>query len=99
MHKRLKDILAHKRLEVQKLKQSGIKVSGSGDIPTVRNFQDAISASGKVNLIAEIKFASPSAGKIREAEDSIELAKAYEENGAAAISHLTRRNKPLACQW
>jgi len=92
MHKRLKDILAHKRLEVQKLKQSGIKVSGSGDIPTVRNFQDAISASGKVNLIAEIKFASPSAGKIREAEDSIELAKAYEENGAAAISHLTERH-------
>ena len=92
MHKRLKDILTHKRLEVQRLKQSGIKVSGSGDIPTVRNFQDAISAPGKVNLIAEIKFASPSAGKIREAEDSIELAKAYEENGAAAISHLTERH-------
>ena len=91
MHKRLKDILAHKRLEVEKLKQSGIKISGSGDIPTVRNFQHAISAPGKVNLIAEIKFASPSAGRIRKAQDPIELAKAYEENGAAAVSHLTEK--------
>ncbi len=91
MHKRLKDILSHKRLEVQKLKQSGIMVSGSSDIPKVRNFKEAVSAPGKVNLIAEIKFASPSAGRIRKAKDPIELARVYEENGASAISLVTER--------
>ncbi len=89
MHKRLKDILAHKRLEVQKLKQSGIMVTGSSDIPKVCNFKEAVSAPGKVNLIAEIKFASPSAGRIRKAKDPIELARAYERNGASAISLVT----------
>ena len=92
MHSRLKDILAYKQREVEKLKQNGIRISGSRDVPSFRNFQKAISAPGKVSLIAEVKFASPSAGRIREAEDPIDIARVYEQNGAAAISHLTERH-------
>jgi len=52
-------------------------------------FKRAISQPGNLNLIAEIKKASPSKGLIRESFDVAHLAKIYVENGAAAISVLT----------
>ncbi|MBF0490730.1 MAG: indole-3-glycerol phosphate synthase TrpC [Candidatus Omnitrophica bacterium] len=52
-------------------------------------FKKAISRPGQMNLIAEIKKASPSAGLIREDFDVAKIAKAYVENKAAAISVLT----------
>jgi indole-3-glycerol phosphate synthase len=52
-------------------------------------FKKAISKPGGVNLIAEIKKASPSRGIIREDFDALKIAKIYEKNGAAAISVLT----------
>ena len=52
-------------------------------------FKKAISQPGKINLIAEIKKASPSKGIIRSQFDVLSIAKAYVQNGAAAISVLT----------
>jgi indole-3-glycerol phosphate synthase len=90
----LDDILATKREEVARAKaQISIdelkkKVQ---DLDRPRNFFSAVTTPGKkpVNLIAEIKKASPSAGVIREDFDPVDIAKQYEAAGADALSVLT----------
>jgi indole-3-glycerol phosphate synthase len=52
-------------------------------------FKKAISKPGRINLIAEIKKASPSAGLIREDFDVAKIAKTYVDHHADAISVLT----------
>ncbi len=52
-------------------------------------FKKAISRPGQINLIAEIKKASPSAGLLREDFEVGKIAKIYVDNKAAAISVLT----------
>jgi indole-3-glycerol phosphate synthase len=52
-------------------------------------FKKAISQKGQINLIAEVKKASPSAGVIREDFSAVKIARIYIKNKAAAISVLT----------
>ena len=57
--------------------------------PSLRDFKAAISMPQRISLIAEIKFASPSAGLFREKTDPTAIGRIYEETGAVAVSLLT----------
>ncbi len=62
-------------------------------------FKKAISKPGQINLIAEVKKASPSVGLIREDFNALSIAKTYAANGAAALSILTEDKYFLGRFW
>ena len=90
----LDDILKTKRKEVAHL-QTSINIADArdraNDAPPPRDFFKAVSAPPRrgVNLIAEIKKASPSAGVIRDDFDPAAIARQYALAGADALSVLT----------
>ncbi|HEX2972454.1 MAG TPA: indole-3-glycerol phosphate synthase TrpC [Tepidisphaeraceae bacterium] len=90
----LDQIVETKREEVARRKtQVPVKVLKERitELGRPRNFFNAVTQKGKkpVNLIAEVKKASPSAGLIRPDFDPVKIAQAYEAAGADALSVLT----------
>lgn len=91
---KLDEIIAYKRQELALAKRERPVAQLERAVqarPAPRPFQPAISRPDRVNLIAEIKKSSPSAGPIRPDADILEIAGIYERSGAAAISVLTER--------
>ena len=90
----LDEIVATKRQEVAersaKMPVEGLK-ERIASLGRPRNFFAAVTTptDKPLNLIAEVKKASPSAGVIRADFDPVAIAKAYEANGADALSVLT----------
>ncbi len=90
----LDKIVADKRAEVEFRRSQRSAEQLKAEIvsmPRCRNFYKAVTKrSGRgLNVIAEVKKASPSAGVIREDFDAVAIAQAYQRCGADAISVLT----------
>ena len=87
----LDDIVANTRLNIERkksqipLKQLEREIESCA---ATRSFMAAIAKPG-INIIAEVKKASPSRGLIRAEFDPLSIAQIYAENGAAAISVVT----------
>jgi len=91
----LTNIIERKRIEIEESKEriSLDELRREAEAVAVARhrhaFEHAISKPGRINLIAEVKKASPSAGVLRRDFDPLEIALTYEANGASAISVLT----------
>lgn len=88
----LKRILDAKRKQLDENRAYWKSLMEAAQDETGKNyhvFREAIRQPGAINLIAEIKKASPSKGLIREDFDVLKIAKIYCEEGAAALSVLT----------
>jgi len=87
----LDTIIETKKEEVARLKkQTSISALEKtiAQIEPCRNFRQAL-ISEDCNIIAEVKCASPSRGRLVANFDPVRIAGVYEENGAVAISVLT----------
>ena len=89
----LDQIVADKRREIAEARARTSQeqlVEMAAESAKPRNFFAAVTRNkARMNVIAEIKKASPSAGVIRPDFDPVAIARAYDAAGAAAISCLT----------
>ncbi|MFQ5603491.1 MAG: indole-3-glycerol phosphate synthase TrpC [bacterium] len=88
----LNEIVGHKAEEIRLRKQKmpvAELLSLCHYVPTPRSFTAGLKDEPTVQVIAEIKKASPSAGLIRTDFVPEALAEAYENNGARAVSIIT----------
>jgi len=86
----LQEIAAHKRSEVAQLKTELTlsEIENQLETDDRLDFGAALLRSDRVNIIAEIKKASPSRGVLIEDFDIEKLAASYRDGGAAALSVL-----------
>lgn len=85
-------IVAAKRVEIARAKEVTPMrrlIERASAAPPPHDLPSALRKSGRVNVIAEVKLASPSRGDIRAGADPVATAREYAEAGAAAISVLT----------
>src|SRR4051812_21871276 len=88
----LDEIVASKRREVDaaRLRMPLAEMEDqAAAAPPVRDFRAALAGPGPIQLIAEVKKASPSADVIRADFDPIAIARTYQAHGAACLSVLT----------
>jgi indole-3-glycerol phosphate synthase len=90
----LNDILTQKRKDVEELKKRFPlhrlrEVTEAKPRTGVRSFKKALSDRRHLNLVCELKKASPSEGILREDFQPLRIAGLFEHAGAAAISILT----------
>ena len=87
----LDDIIEHKKHKLEKAQEALPldEIERTASPVKNRGFKKAISRAGKINLIAELKKASPSHGVIRHDYDPGAIARIYKKSGAAALSVLT----------
>ena len=89
----LEEIVAHKRLEVERFKQELSEREIHRQVERLLDFgvpsmSQALTAS-ESGIIAEFKRKSPSKGWIKEEGKAEEIPLSYQQNGAAALSILT----------
>ncbi len=89
----LQEIVAHKRIEVERFKQQLSEQEIHRRVEAILDFSvpsmsKALTAS-ESGIIAEFKRRSPSKGWIKEEGKADEIPLAYQEHGAAALSILT----------
>lgn len=78
--------LARRRMPLEELADQARETSFAFPI---RDFKSAITQSGPIRLIAEVKKASPSAGLIRADFNPVDIAQIYQDHGADCLSILT----------
>lgn len=89
----LPSILSHivevKKEEIRELKRNQKADIDRQKISSIRDFRGALLSAEGTSIIAEIKFASPSAGRISKKINPLAIGRIYEKAGAAAISFIT----------
>lgn len=90
----LAKIVAHKLQESLELFESGKLAAFKAALatrPRPKSLKQALDRAPGRAVIAEVKRASPAKGELAVERDPVELARTYEQHGAAAISVLTER--------
>lgn len=82
--------LAKSKISLENLMQKAFAVRENSES---HRLQKALAKNDKINIIAEIKRASPSKGVINDKIDVAETARMYERGGACAISVLTEEDR------